>query len=399
MRNKKRPVRPVIEEKLERFGQKLEKTGRRTEDAFGKLEKRIEDAAKSAEDSLERFGTNLQGTFERLDKRFEETEKKLEYALETDGLKKYFQARGARRDAKNAAIRAVDGVDLGVTLGETLAIVGESGCGKSTIARVMIGLLPPTAGHVRLFGTDLTNSDKEAKKEMRRRTGIVFQDPYGSLDPRMTVADIVCEPLRAHKLCENRTGRHLAALEMLEACGLNADNMFQFPHQFSGGERQRICIARALVAGPDIVVCDEAVSALDVSIQAQIINLLCDLREARGLTYIFISHDLDVVRFIADRVAVMYLGKVVELAPKEALFNRPCHPYTADLLESAPVFGRRAGGAAGAAKDSAAFEPAGPPECGCRYFPRCRVAMRECAETEPRLRAAADGHFVACHRI
>jgi oligopeptide/dipeptide ABC transporter ATP-binding protein len=231
---------------------------------------------------------------------------------------------------------------------------------------------------------------------------IVFQDPYGSLDPRMTVARIVGEPLAAYKMAKNNTDSLVQTLDMLEACGLRADDLFKFPHQFSGGQRQRICIARALVARPDIVVCDEAVSALDVSIQAQIINLLCDLRERRGLTYIFISHDLEVVRFIADRVAVMYLGKIVELAPKERIFSNPTHPYTVTLLESAPVFGRTA--AERRARNPApSIEVEGDTRdalsAGCRFCPRCAYATRECHETAPPLREVARGHFAACHRV
>jgi oligopeptide/dipeptide ABC transporter ATP-binding protein len=376
---------------------KLEKTGRGMEASFERLEQRLENSAKSAEQTFENLETKLEDTFERLDKRFEAFDKKLDHILETDGLKKHYKQRPNRGTPAGNTIKAVDGVDLAVARGETLGIVGESGCGKSTVARVMIGLTPPSEGRVRLFGSELTSCTGAELREIRRRTGIVFQDPYGSLDPRMTVADIVGEPLRAYKLFNNKTDRLLKTLELVEACGLGADDLFKFPHQFSGGQRQRICIARALVAGPDIVVCDEAVSALDVSIQAQIINLLCDLKDARGLTYIFISHDLDVVRFIADRVAVMYLGKIVELAPKDALFKSPRHPYTIALLESAPVFGRRASAIPDEVRPEELTEEAA--STGCRYRARCRMALPACALSEPSLTMASDGHWVACHRI
>lgn len=390
--------RRKLGETFQSIEKKLQKTGENLESAFKRIEKRLDDTGESAEKSFERFESKIQDKFERLDKWFEATDEKLDHILETDGLKKYFPLRSVRGSAAGAEIRAVDGVDFAIVRGETLGIVGESGCGKSTVARMMIGLIKPSEGHVRIFGNDMATGDKAEKKEIRRRTGIVFQDPYGSLNPRMTVSDIVSEPLRAFKLFHNKSDRMLKTLEILEACGLSADNMFQFPHQFSGGQRQRICIARALVAKPDIVVCDEAVSALDVSIQAQIINLLCDLRDERSLTYIFISHDLDVVRFIADRIAVMYLGKVVEIAHKDEIFSKPCHPYTVALLDSAPVFGRRPN----VAKPSLADEDLTgneQPLSGCRYRARCRVAVPECAVSDPPLHNVSDGHAVACHLL
>lgn len=380
-------------EAVRAFAARLQKTGENLDATFQRVEKRFEDSEKA----FEQFGARLEDKFQRIDKRIEAFEKKMDLILETDGLKKRFPVRSGKGVKKGSFIRAVDGVDLAITSGETLGIVGESGCGKSTVARVLTGLTPPSEGAVRLFGKDLSSCDKIEKKEIRRRIGIVFQDPYGSLDPRMTVAEIVGEPLRAYKLCSTKQDRLLRVLQTLKDCGLDADSMFKFPHQFSGGQRQRICIARALVAGPDIVVCDEAVSALDVSIQAQIINLLCDLKETRSLTYIFISHDLDVVRFIADRVAVMYMGKIVEMAQKDALFDHPMHPYTRALLNSAPVFGRR---------DTRPVEPAGLDEApgdgdagtGCRYRSRCPMAVAECALSEPLLRNIDEGHAVACHR-
>ena len=314
-----------------------------------------------------------------------------EAILEARNVKKYFMQRG-----KLPPLRAVDGIDFLIPRGETLGIVGESGCGKSTAARVVIGLAPATEGTVLLGGEPVRTRDRGKQREIRRRSGIVFQDPYGSLDPRMTVAGIVGEPLRAHRLAETKGDMLLRCLEMLESCGMRADDMFKFPHQFSGGQRQRICIARALVAGPDVVVCDEAVSALDVSVQAQIINLLCDLRQERGLTYLFISHDLEVVRFIADSVAVMYLGKIVEMAKKEDMFRNPKHPYTIKLLDSAPVFGRK--------REFDAEEPDAPAgamgdPAGCRFRERCPMARGSCAETEPELKTIEAGHTAACHFV
>jgi oligopeptide/dipeptide ABC transporter ATP-binding protein len=306
-------------------------------------------------------------------------------------VKKYFSQR-----RNHQVLRAVDGVDFLIPAGETLGVVGESGCGKSTVARVVIGLMPATEGIVLLGGAPVRNRDSVKQRAVRRRTGIVFQDPYGSLDPRMTVADIVSEPLRAHRLAESKSDMLLRSAAMLESCGMRVDDMFKFPHQFSGGQRQRICIARALIAGPDVVVCDEAVSALDVSIQAQIINLLTDLREQRGLTYLFISHDLEVVRFIADRVAVMYLGKVVEMARKEDLYQNPVHPYTKILLESAPVFGKkRVYNDEAVETDISAGGEA--PYTGCRFRPRCPRARDDCGTTEPELRIMSAGHSTACH--
>jgi oligopeptide transport system ATP-binding protein len=291
-------------------------------------------------------------------------------------------------------IRAVDGVDLFAMQGETLGIVGESGCGKSTLARLAAGLVRPTSGKVIFGGEDLLSSSGTVPKTKRRRIGFVFQDPYGSMDPRMRACDIIGEPILSHKLANSASERLEMAAEAALACGVNASELFKFPHQFSGGQRQRICIARALSANPDLVVCDEAVSALDVSIQAQIINLLCDLRDSRGLTYIFISHDLEVVRFISDRAAVMYLGKVMETGPKAELFDSPRHPYTLALMESAPVFGGKG--------RKRFISPGEPPSAmnlppGCRFQSRCPYAKPLCRELEPALKEFSQGRSVSCH--
>jgi oligopeptide/dipeptide ABC transporter ATP-binding protein len=296
-------------------------------------------------------------------------------------------------------LRAVDGVNLGIRPRETLGVVGESGCGKSTLARLILRLIPPTSGTVTFDGQDMSVKDRTAQRALRRRMNIVFQDPYGSLDPRMTVLEIIAEPLRAHGLVESRRNLVEYVAQLLEQCGLSSELLYRFPHQFSGGQRQRICIARALAAEPEFLVCDEAVSALDVSIQAQILNLLCDLREKRKLTYLFISHDLSVVRFLCDRVAVMYLGQIVEQAPVEELFRNPANPYTQALLSAAPDFDE----AADLTRPPLLLEgdipsPANPPS-GCRFHTRCPHATERCGRDAPQLREAFANpdHLVRCH--
>ncbi|MGH7071079.1 MAG: ABC transporter ATP-binding protein [Acetobacteraceae bacterium] len=299
-----------------------------------------------------------------------------------------------------AILRAVDGVDLRIRKGETLGLVGESGSGKSTLGRLLIRLQPLTAGRILFAGGDITHLAGRALAEKRRAMQIIFQDPYGSLDPRMAVRDIVAEPLRIHGARGGAATERLVR-EMLDRVGLPARAAARFPHEFSGGQRQRIGIARALVLNPEFVVCDEPVSALDVSVQAQIVNLLMDLQQDLGLTYLFIAHDLAVVRHIATRVAVMYLGKIVETAAKPELFAKPLHPYTQALMAAVPVRhpGLRAAGRARRREVKGDVPSALQVPRGCRFHPRCPHVMPICREREPEPRSAGAGHTVACHLI
>ena len=313
-----------------------------------------------------------------------------------------FELRGAVRHyavggglgSRRRWLRAVDGVDLSVVPGETLALVGESGCGKSTLARLLLRLEAPTRGEVVYEGRDVWRLDREGLRKFRREVQMVFQDPYASLDPRMRVASIVGEGLAIHRL-GSVAERRERVRELLEQVGLPPEAENAYPHEFSGGQRQRIGIARALAVNPRVLVADEPVSALDVSIQAQILNLLQDLKSSRGLTYFFISHDLRVVEHIADRVAVMYLGRIVELAAAEDLFGEALHPYTRALLEAVPVIGR------GPATPQALLEgevpsPLDPPS-GCPFHPRCVRAFAPCPIAPPALRSVDSGRLVACH--
>jgi len=307
--------------------------------------------------------------------------------LDARGLAKHYTVRGG------GLLRAVDGVDLAVRAGETHALVGESGCGKTMLGRLILRLVEPTAGSIRFRGEDLLALRPGAMRRMRRHLSVIFQDPYGSLDPRMTVAEIVGEPLRIFG--EGTRAERRARVEALLAqVGLTPAHATRHPHEFSGGQRQRIGIARALALEPDLVVCDEPVSALDVSIQAQIINLLQDLQQSHGLTYLFVAHDLSVVRHIADRVSVMYLGRVVEEAPKTALFATPRHPYTRALLAAVPQ--PKPGTPPPVPLAGEVPSPLNPPS-GCRFHTRCPIALARCAEDEPALRPLAPGHRVACH--
>jgi oligopeptide/dipeptide ABC transporter ATP-binding protein len=316
--------------------------------------------------------------------------------IEATGLTKHFPVKaGGVLHRHTIPLRAVDQVDLAIQSGETLGLVGESGCGKSTLGRLLIRLIPATSGHVLFDGTDILGLGASAMRQARRGMQIIFQDPYGALNPRMTVADIIAEPLVIQGAAP--AARQAAVNEMLDRVGLPARARDRFPHEFSGGQRQRIGIARALITRPRFVVCDEPVSALDVSVQAQIVNLLADLRAELGLTYLFIAHDLAVVKHISNRVAVMYLGKIVELADRDSLHAAPLHPYTRALIAAVPAMHpsrRRRGETRRLAGDiPSALHP--PP--GCRFHTRCPLAIDICRVAEPAVTEPVPNHFVACH--
>jgi oligopeptide/dipeptide ABC transporter ATP-binding protein len=316
--------------------------------------------------------------------------------VEAVGLSKHFALRTGRLlRRRTVAMRAVDDVALRIEPGETLGLVGESGCGKTTLGRLLIRLIAPTAGSIAFDGVDITRLDAAGLREARRSMQIIFQDPYGALNPRMSVHDIVAEPLLIHGHRGTEARRKVGA--MLELVGLPGRAGERFPHEFSGGQRQRIGIARALVLRPKFVVCDEPVSALDVSVQAQIVNLLQDLQGELGLTYLFIAHDLGVVRHISTRVAVMYLGKIVELAEARTLYSRPLHPYTQALIAAVPAGHPARRGRGRRARLAGDIPSALQPPAGCRFHTRCPYAMPICREQEPQFTQAAPGHAVACH--
>jgi len=319
-----------------------------------------------------------------------------EALLEVQGLVKHFPIHGGLLGGVVDKVHAIDGVSLAVAEGETLGIVGESGCGKSTTGRCILRLIEPTAGKVWFDGQEVTAMDKRALRANSRAMQIIFQDPFASLNPRMTVASIIGEALTIHRLARSREQTEQRVVELLETVGLHPDHMRRFPHEFSGGQRQRIGIARALAVSPRLIVCDEPVSALDVSIQAQVINLLEDLQERFGLSYLFIAHDLSVVEHISDRVAVMYLGRIVEIAPSKALYSQPRHPYTEALLSAVPIpdpaLKRKRIVLGGEVPN-----PIHPPS-GCHFHPRCPHVMPRCRSEVPLLRTLGEGHLAACHR-
>ncbi len=320
-----------------------------------------------------------------------------ERLLEIKNLKKYFPVKAGVFRRTVAHVKAVDDISFHINKGETLGLVGESGCGKSTAGRTILRLLEATEGEITFEGHNLLELDKRELREMRKEMQIIFQDPYASLNPRMTVADIVGEPIDIHGLAANKKERNERVTEILDTVGLGTEYMKRYPHEFSGGQRQRIGVARALAVDPSLIIADEPVSALDVSIQAQVINLLQDLQKDFSLTYLFIAHDLSVVKHISDRVAVMYLGKLVEVADKQKLFDDPKHPYTQSLLSAIPVADPTY------KSDRIILEgdvpsPVNPPS-GCRFHPRCPYAMEICSEVEPEYKDYGEGHYAACHLL
>jgi oligopeptide transport system ATP-binding protein len=316
--------------------------------------------------------------------------------LQVKNLVKHFPIKGGLLQREVGRVHAVDGLSFDLTAGETLGVVGESGCGKSTMGRCLLRLIEPTSGEVWFEGKNVTTLGKDDLRAMARDMQIIFQDPYASLNPRMTVGAIIGEALTIHKLAPTPQAYQDRIVELLETVGLSADHMRRYPHEFSGGQRQRIGIARALAVSPKLVVCDEAVSALDVSIQAQVINLLEDLQAKFNLTYIFIAHDLSVVEHISDRVAVMYLGRIVEIAPARDLYVTPRHPYTEALLSAVPIpdptIKRKRIMLQGDVPS-----PINPPT-GCHFHTRCPKAQHpRCSTEKPELKQAANGHWVSCH--
>jgi oligopeptide transport system ATP-binding protein len=323
-----------------------------------------------------------------------------EALVKVHNLIKHFPVtRGLLLQRQVGVVRAVDGISFEIQRGETLGLVGESGCGKTTAGRTLLGLYPSTGGDVFIDGQDMRHAHGTELMAIRRKAQIIFQDPYASLNPRWTVNSIIAEPLRVHRLLPTEKERVERVKELLHLVGLSPSHLNRFPHEFSGGQRQRIGVARALASNPLFVVCDEPISALDVSIQAQVVNLLEDLQDRFGLTYLFIAHDLSMVRHICDRVAVMYLGVIVELADRDELYENPLHPYTQALLSSVPIPDPK--------KDRARRRtvlqgeipsPLRPPS-GCRFHPRCPLAKAHCAERVPEWREARSGHWVACHEV
>jgi oligopeptide transport system ATP-binding protein len=320
--------------------------------------------------------------------------------LEVRGLAMHFPvSEGIVLSRKVGDVKAVDGVDFTIDRGETLGLVGESGCGKTTTGRCILRLERPTAGQILFDGEDVSRMDRKGLVAFRRRVQVIFQDPYSSLNPRMKVGDIIAEPIKVHGLERDAKRRRARVRELLSVCGLDPKFTDRYPHEMSGGQRQRVGIARAIALDPEFIVCDEAVSALDVSIQAQVVNLLEDLRERFGLTYLFIAHDLSVVRHLCQRVAVMYLGHIVETANCDELFDNPLHPYTQALLAAVPVPDPRV-------EATRAFRPAkgevpspiNPPS-GCVFHPRCPMAVDRCKRVRPALRELRPGHWVACSEV
>jgi len=320
-----------------------------------------------------------------------------EALLEVTDLVKHFTVSSGMFGGTTGVVRAIDGVSFSIRRGETLGLVGESGCGKTTTGRCILQLERPTSGSIRFEGVELTGLPQSELRAVRRKMQVIFQDPYSSLNPRMSIGEILAEPIKVHGLVPDQAKREERVRELLAQVGLLAQHARRYPHQLSGGQRQRVGIARALAMEPSLIVCDEPVSALDVSIQAQIINLLEDLQSRLGLTYVFIAHDLSVVRHISDRVAVMYLGRIVELADRKALYEEPLHPYTSALLSAVPIPDPRLE----ATRERTVLRgevpsPLNPPS-GCVFNPRCPIAADRCTAEIPSLREIKPGHWSACH--
>jgi oligopeptide transport system ATP-binding protein len=320
-----------------------------------------------------------------------------EVLLEVRNLVKHFPVSSGLLSRQMGIVRAVEGVSFDLHRGETLGLVGESGCGKTTTGRCILQLERPTSGQIRFEGEDLTTLPPAALRKVRRRMQVIFQDPYSSLNPRMTIGQIIEEPLKVHGIVREARGRAERARELLTQVGLLPQHAKRYPHQLSGGQRQRVGVARALAMEPSLIVCDEPVSALDVSIQAQIVNLLEDLQARFALTYLFIAHDLSVVRHISDRVVVMYLGKIVEIADRTSLYEEPLHPYTRALLSAVPIPDPKLE----AKREHLVLRgevpsPLNPPS-GCVFHPRCPIAVERCAAEVPALREVRPGHCAACH--
>ncbi len=318
-----------------------------------------------------------------------------EKILTVKNLKKYYPVKAGVFQRTVGYVKAVDNVNFQINKGETIGLVGESGCGKSTLGATLLLLERATAGEIVFQGKDILSLKPKELFEFRREMQIIFQDPYASLNPRMTIAEIIGEPMDIHKLTKSRQERNEKVAALLEQVGLSTEQMGRYPHEFSGGQRQRIAVARALAVGPKLVIADEPVSALDVSIQAQVINILQDLQKDYGLTYLFISHDLSVVKHISDKVIVMYLGKIVEMAEKDGLYSNPLHPYTQSLISAIPVpnpsYKKKR-----IILEGDVPSPLNPPD-GCRFHPRCPKAMDICNVKEPVLRDCGNSHFIACH--
>lgn len=318
--------------------------------------------------------------------------------IKVEHLKKYFPIKKGVVRKTAGYVKAVDDVSFEVKRGRTMGLVGESGCGKSTTGRVLLRLLDSTEGKIIFDGNEFSAMSRKQMKSFRTRMQIIFQDPYSSLNPRLPVTEIVGEALMQHNIVQNKSEMKEKVIEIIGKCGLFPEQANRYPHQFSGGQRQRICIARALAVEPEFVVCDEAVSALDVSIQSQIINLLKDLQDEMGLTYLFISHDLSVVKFISDDVGVMYLGQLVETGSKELIFGNPLHPYTEALLSAVPSFDPSARNKKRIILQGDIPSPANPP-MGCRFHTRCPYVKEICCKETPEHREKEPGHFVMCHKV